>query len=533
MTPSLQERWPRVRSIPLIHMAASIHNSTSGVYFLILYDKRADEAVFFADTFSCKKIFYRQRSGSIEFSTTVRNLVSQAGAEAHIDLVTAATMLMYDYVPTGDTLVTDIKSVRSFSVYSVKQGLIEERHVWPFQKATRSITLAEAARGTYERLENAFLSGTRGFDSLVIPLSGGRDSRLLLALALKHRPKREVCTFTFGQRGSLDYEIGTGLARELGLQHRAYELGDDFYEAHVLPSTPFMNGLTNHFLAPSDLISHTFDSSPGQAVVSGYIGDLVIGWKNGRVPILRAEGVRYPAPKQLSLQTVTNLLPEVRDELLQRLAGLQADLDDCSEHESMLLNDWYYRVRVTAFTTVGLFSEQEEGLAFVTPFVDLSLLEWVFSLPSEVRADKGFYQSVLGVDDAVAPLFRYPLKNANGLVGIAESPRTLSLYARHLMKAWRLGVSPRQNFLNYAKAYPRAFVVDQVFATATAGDYLGLDREDALVRSMDYSQLSLLLSLRLHLDCLLGRDRWAADILTSMNNVAVSVSPESTTHSPE
>jgi hypothetical protein len=488
----------------IYELAASIHASTSGVYFLLMYDETSQQGAFFVDLFSCKKVFYCRRDRILHFSTRLDRLVKGGAANPAVDVATLATSLMYDYVPTNHTLVKDVKSVRAFTIYHLHDGVVGETRRWPFRGPSTAISYQGAVRESFERLEDAFVSGAKGFDSLVVPLSGGRDSRLLLGLALKHG-QHKISTFTLGQPGSLDFEIGTGLAQRLGLDSRACAIGDGFYEHHIVPSTPFMNGLTNHFLAPSDFLSGQFRSAAGQAVLSGYIGDLVFGWKKGSISVLQHDGVRYPAPKQLSLNAALELVPGAREPLLERLAELQEGLDDCCVNDQIPLEDWYYRIRVTAFTTVGLFSEEDEGFGFLTPFVNLSLLDWMLSIPRDIKEAPSFYRDLVALDHEIASLFRFPLKNTKGAGYFSgRMVRGLST-ARYARAAWRHKVRPMQNFANYERMYPREFVTDQLFKGSCVRDLFCPDRGSSVLEGLDYAQTALLLSLRLHLENLFGR----------------------------
>jgi hypothetical protein len=61
----------------------------------------------------------------------------------------------------------------------------------------------------------------------VVPISGGVDSRALLLELLKYKEAKDIHTFTFGVKGSLDYEIGKGIARHYGTNHSQIDCSGD------------------------------------------------------------------------------------------------------------------------------------------------------------------------------------------------------------------------------------------------------------------------------------------------------------------
>jgi hypothetical protein len=500
MDPDPREAIRRSLGTSLSDLASSIHGATSGVYFLLLSDSLSRDCTFFVDQFSCKKVFYYTRDATVFFTTNIYRFVDRGITQPDVDVATVATFLMYDYVPTSHTFLKDVRSLSPYTTYCLHDGVISGSTAWPFRESSKPVAYDRAVRDTFDSLEGAFLSGSTGVESLVVPLSGGRDSRLLLGFALKHR-RHSVSTLTFGQPGTLDFEIGTGLAHELAVENRAYAIDTGFYSDHVVPSTPLVNGLINHFLAPSGFLSRRFTSAQSQAVLSGYIGDLVLGPRTGSIPVLCGQAIRYPAPKQLALDAVLKLLPNARLPLLERLDDLQATLDACCQGDAIPVDDWYYRVRVPAFTAVCLFSELDEGFSFLAPFVNLDFLRLVFSLPHEVRSAPGFYRDLVGVDDYISRLFRFPLKNANGAGYFSARWRNLASTARYAAEAYSHGVRPKQNYANYPRMYPERSLWDKTAESPSLNDLLGLDLDVPIWKKLSYSQKALLLALRLHLDC--------------------------------
>lgn len=58
----------------------------------------------------------------------------------------------------------------------------------------------------------------------VVPLSGGLDSRTILANLLDHFDAAQINTVTFGSPGTWDYDIGCMVARKIGTKHVALDL---------------------------------------------------------------------------------------------------------------------------------------------------------------------------------------------------------------------------------------------------------------------------------------------------------------------
>lgn len=63
----------------------------------------------------------------------------------------------------------------------------------------------------------------------LIPLSGGLDSRAILAALLEHTEASNLYTYTFGTPNALDYDIGSYLGKKFGTNHTSFDLTKYIY----------------------------------------------------------------------------------------------------------------------------------------------------------------------------------------------------------------------------------------------------------------------------------------------------------------
>lgn len=68
----------------------------------------------------------------------------------------------------------------------------------------------------------------------VVPLSGGLDSRAILATLLEFTSSDNIQTYTFGSPGSYDYEIGKMVAKQAGTKHYTFDLTKSKYKQDEL-----------------------------------------------------------------------------------------------------------------------------------------------------------------------------------------------------------------------------------------------------------------------------------------------------------
>lgn len=81
-----------------------------------------------------------------------------------------------------------------------------------------------------ESFNELFMSNKK----ILVPLSGGLDSRAVLAGLLEHTEAENIHTYTFGVPGALDFEIGKFIATEIGTQHIHINLDEYNYTTEEL-----------------------------------------------------------------------------------------------------------------------------------------------------------------------------------------------------------------------------------------------------------------------------------------------------------
>jgi len=111
---------------------------------------------------------------------------------------------------------------------------------------------------------------------IVIPLSGGLDSRSILAFALLFIEKSRIVTYTFGVPGAYDYEIGGEIAKLAGTKHFQIDLNRHQYSEHELDLVCKYSGHST-FLFHHPPIHEINQIISDGIVISGYLGDLVFG----------------------------------------------------------------------------------------------------------------------------------------------------------------------------------------------------------------------------------------------------------------
>lgn len=218
-------------------VAATLEGFFAGVIAL------DDSAVLVADGARSIPLYYAPKLESRDDGSTndTGSIVSDNGrvvrdaVDASRDPVTESEFLLTRYVTGPETVWEGVFAVQPGEVVHVSRNDISRRTYrehWPghHQKATDGTSGSDASKDrTVEGMGDAIevlrsgletaldrLEAVAGDRTIVVPLSGGYDSRLLAAGLVERG--REVVAFTFGRSGHPDVEVSREVAARLGIR---------------------------------------------------------------------------------------------------------------------------------------------------------------------------------------------------------------------------------------------------------------------------------------------------------------------------
>lgn len=275
---------------------------------------------------------------------------------------------------------------------------------------------------TYNDLKNDFhtifsnvieknIKNTPADKKIVIPISGGLDSRAILAAALEFVPKSRIRTYTFGIKGSYDFEIGKEVAKKADVHHDAIELNSlRFTQKEMLEIAKRCDFQTYLFHHPPLKI---LEDLIGDGVVfSGYLGDLIFGSYADKNNIEATEVKNW----YIKEKYYSNYFKERKD-----FKGYLRFIDNKSivpPIEQLILYE-----RGPKLTAPHILMK---GWDYRVPLIDKAILDFMYSVPNKFRlGEKLFIDTML---DFYPSLFNIRSKTTFGYH--LKSPKTFHYYER-------------------------------------------------------------------------------------------------------
>ncbi|HST60384.1 MAG TPA: asparagine synthetase B family protein, partial [Longimicrobium sp.] len=325
----------------------------------------------------------------------------------------ATDFLLAGYVTGNETLVPGLSQLSSGDMVRLAPGpggmTAEVRRYWSYADTQAP----PAPREELEERFDAMLLSTFGRlvemaagRTIVVPLSGGNDSRLLLTM-LKRMGYPRLVTFTYGREGNEESVLSREVARMLGVpwhfvpydnaswrrwflseERKAYyAMADGLSSLPLLLDWPAVGELRRRGIVPDDAV-----------FAPGLTADVYAGSRSTRYPHLYRPGLP-PVDEvvHVVLRSCVALWDWSRREeewypvLAQRvLSGLgdYARFDDGGR----ALEAWEARERQPKYIVNSVRAYEFWGYDWWIPFWDKEFLDFWPNVPPDLRMDRVFYR---------------------------------------------------------------------------------------------------------------------------------------------
>jgi hypothetical protein len=226
-----------------------------------------------------------------------------------------------------------------------------------------------------------------GIEKILVPLSGGYDSRLLLALLMEHTKPSMINTLTYGTPGSFDYEIGRRVAIKAGTNHKQINLEETYFTIDCLKytATQTNNSVSVFHQPPLHLIRDYYSDF---SVFSGAYGGTIAGAKSKKHPPENLvenffNNNLFIRKQTISDDSIISILPLVKYLDLSILSNCEK-LD-----RSEILNIYYRQNRyIKSAITWRDFN-------IITPFSHPKWVQFMLALPKKYRLDRRYYRELI------------------------------------------------------------------------------------------------------------------------------------------
>ncbi|RIK81494.1 hypothetical protein DCC62_02065 [candidate division KSB1 bacterium] len=187
----------------------------NGLFQLALWDAGRKELLVSGDRGGLRPIYLVQQGNKLAFAPEVKALLTLQWVSRAVDYAGVLGFLRHGFCLGQHTFFHAVKVLPPGAFAVFRQGRLQVQRYWKMDfQQNPSHNEKEASQRFIETWRDVMHTQTEGEHRHGLPLSGGVDSRLILAAMAAD--KREVLTFTIGNPGCKDAEIAKRVAETAG-----------------------------------------------------------------------------------------------------------------------------------------------------------------------------------------------------------------------------------------------------------------------------------------------------------------------------
>jgi asparagine synthase (glutamine-hydrolysing) len=384
---------------------AALHG-LSGSFALALWDGRARRLHLVNDRFGLRNVYWTATRDRLLFAPLVRALLVDPRVSRTLDGQAAAEFLVLQCVLDDRTLVDGVRLLPPASLLVFEPGRgVRIETTWRLRyRASRG----DAVAPLVDALRAAGRRAMRGGLRIGLPLSGGLDSRTLLA-AMPGRPLR---TITYGRAGSDDLALAARLAALACTEHREIVLPPGYIAAEARTMVERTDGMHSCLNAHAAVLREA--GAVCDVVVLGNGGDCLL------------DGLWPGAADASSVEMATRLLPKLTLGMPAGIAAAivapEAPFADPTRRAGETLRRLLdasdgdtAHDRADAFNVVQRHRRwvlqgvpaQATHVDFRHPYYDDAVVEAALAVPAALRADRrGHIEALRALSPALARVRR-------------------------------------------------------------------------------------------------------------------------------
>ncbi len=368
-----------------------------GMFAFAIWDMNKKELFIARDRFGIKPLFYTFVEDKFVFGSEIKGIYQYDKVRRGFDLDSMYEKFLFGHCILESTLFDGIKQLLPGHILTISKHGFEIKEMLAYKLKPIKMDEKQAITKLSKLLEQAVerrLVSDVGFG---IFLSGGIDSGLITAIACKVA-QEPVKTFTIGCADDIDFRHARIVAEAFDTEH--HEI--DFFEDKFKVTADYCFALEDtepHTTGPITLSKRTKKYS--KMVLCGQAADETFGG--------------YPKYKQISRHLGAVLekwntfkqIPKDKKratQLFNYVHNFVIKLSSTDNFNNMLYYDMGSKLANLQLAPVDRTS-MAYGLEVRVPFLDTNLIDFVCSIPPELKMKQNLEKYILRV---VAPEFKLP-----------------------------------------------------------------------------------------------------------------------------
>lgn len=195
-----------------------VAESLNGDFNIAIHDARRNRLILFNDRFGFRHLFVYEDEDILMFSPEIKAFLRYSGFSKKIDEQGIADYFNYFYHLGDRTMFKKVKLLPPASCLSLEDKKRKQVCYWEprYTRERKPEDLDECIETGYQLFRSSLSKRIAGRKRLIVPLSGGLDSRLIIATAKDFNC--DIHAATFGEAKCSEVKIARQVCRTLGIK---------------------------------------------------------------------------------------------------------------------------------------------------------------------------------------------------------------------------------------------------------------------------------------------------------------------------
>jgi len=337
----------------------------NGLFSGLLIDKKRNRAFLFNDRYGLERLYLCETKDGLYFASEAKALLQILPELRFFDENGVAQLLTFGCTLEWQTLFRGVKLLPGGSLWALEGGHIRKGRYfssasWESLQPLREQAFESEFKETFKRVLPRYCEAA---PRVGISLTGGLDTRMIIACLPEAGTKPVSYTFTGEKATILDSRVANRVAEACGLEHRNLQIGPDFFSnfAAIADKTVYV---TDGCFGVAGAHEIYFNGKARQMAPTRLTG-------NFGSEILR--GMSTFKPIGLSRELFNK-------ELNQMIDSCAAGLKKADEHPIS-----FAAFREIPWNLFGSLAAGRSQVTFRTPYLDNELVALAFQVPESLR----------------------------------------------------------------------------------------------------------------------------------------------------
>ena len=284
----------------------------NGWFSGLLVDLRKGNVVLFNDRYGIERLYYYEKDGMTFFASEAKALLLVLPELRAFDDEGVAQFLTFGCTLEGRTLFRNLRFLPGGFLWIFEDGVCSRKEQyfcpedWESQPALAEEAFELEFLETFRRILPRYASSN---SKIGISLTGGLDTRMIMARLPKNTTKPVCYTFSGLAEETLDTQLASRVAQVCGLEHRILRIGTDFLSnfGHYVDHTVFVTDGCAGALGAHEIYLNSQARQMSAVRLTGNFGSEILRSMTTFKPISLSNGLLNAEMSQLISSSVQSI----------------------------------------------------------------------------------------------------------------------------------------------------------------------------------------------------------------------------------